>query len=55
MTTQTKPTCKLVRAGESYVGKQAFTYFAGVSAESAGAEAGMGREWGGCGAGVGRS
>jgi uncharacterized RmlC-like cupin family protein len=39
MTTQTKPTCKLIRSDESYVGKQAFTYFAGVSAESAGAEA----------------
>lgn len=38
MTTQTQPTCKLIRLGESYEGKQAFTYFAGVSAESAGSQ-----------------
>lgn len=38
MTTQTQPTCKLIHAGESYEGKQAFTYFAGVSAESAGSQ-----------------
>ena len=31
--------CKLIRAGESYHGKQGFNYFAGVSSESAGAQA----------------
>ena len=34
-----KPTCQLVQSGESYVGKQAFTYFAGISAENTGAQA----------------
>jgi uncharacterized RmlC-like cupin family protein len=38
MTTQTSSTCKLIQRGESYEGKQAFTYFAGVSAQSAGAQ-----------------
>jgi uncharacterized RmlC-like cupin family protein len=32
-------TCKLIHAGESYRGKQGFDYFAGVSAQSAGAKA----------------
>ncbi len=38
MTTQTKPTCTLIHPSESYEGKQAFTYFAGISAESTGAK-----------------
>jgi uncharacterized RmlC-like cupin family protein len=38
MTTQTSAACKLIKPGESYEGKQAFTYFAGVSAQSAGAQ-----------------
>jgi uncharacterized RmlC-like cupin family protein len=33
-----KPICKLVRSQESYEGKQALTYFAGISAESTGAQ-----------------
>lgn len=35
----TEPTCILIPSGETYTGKQAFTYFAGVSAESCGARA----------------
>lgn len=35
----TNPTCKLITQGASYEGKQAFTYFAGISAETAGAKA----------------
>ena len=38
MSTQPR-TCQLVRPEGSYVGKQAFTYFAGVSAENTGADA----------------
>jgi len=34
----TLPTCRLVRAGESFVGKQALTYAVGISAESVGAQ-----------------
>ncbi len=30
--------CALVRAGSTYEGKQGFTYFHGISAESVGAE-----------------
>ncbi|MCB0168357.1 MAG: cupin domain-containing protein [Anaerolineae bacterium] len=37
MDQQTKPTCKLIKPGETYTGKQAFTYFAGISAENTGA------------------
>ena len=33
-----KATCKLIRPGETYEGKQNFTYFAGISAESAGSQ-----------------
>lgn len=33
---QQKPTCRVVQTGETYTGKQAFTYFAGVSAENTG-------------------
>jgi uncharacterized RmlC-like cupin family protein len=32
-----KPTCRVVRRGETYAGKQGFDYFAGISAESVGA------------------
>jgi uncharacterized RmlC-like cupin family protein len=32
------PTCKIIRATESYDGKQGLNYFEGVSAESAGAQ-----------------
>ena len=39
MTGQPKPTCKVIQSGgESYTGKQAFTYFAGISAENCGAQ-----------------
>lgn len=38
MNTQTKPTCHILHTGDTYTGKQAFTYFAGISAESTGAE-----------------
>ena len=31
--------CKLIRAGESYDGKQGLSYFSGISSESAGAQA----------------
>lgn len=31
-----QPTCQLVRAGETYTGKQGFSYFHGISAERAG-------------------
>lgn len=39
MTNVAERTCKRIHGGESYTGKQAFTYFAGVSAETAGSEA----------------
>ncbi len=32
-----EPTCRVIHAGETYEGKQGLSYFAGVSAESAGA------------------
>jgi uncharacterized RmlC-like cupin family protein len=35
--TQTKPTCRVVRGAETFRGKQGLNYFAGISAESAGA------------------
>ncbi len=34
-----KPTCKIVRPSGTYDGKQGFSYFEGISAESAGAQA----------------
>jgi uncharacterized RmlC-like cupin family protein len=37
MAAHDKPTCKVIRTGDSYTGKQTFTYFAGVSAQSTGA------------------
>lgn len=38
MTTQPKPTCTVMRAGETYKGKQAFTYFAGISSANSSAQ-----------------
>lgn len=38
MTIQTKPTCKVIHGGETFHGKQGLDYFAGISAESAGAK-----------------
>jgi uncharacterized RmlC-like cupin family protein len=38
MAMQPKPTCKVIRTDETYEGKQAFTYFAGISAENCGAQ-----------------
>ena len=32
-----RPDCRLVRAGETYAGKQGFNYVTGISAETAGA------------------
>lgn len=37
--TEKTNTCRLVRPDASYVGKQAFTYFTGISADNVGAEA----------------
>src|SRR4051812_47096403 len=37
MDAKTAPTCRLLRPGESYAGKQGFTYTAGISSETAGA------------------
>jgi uncharacterized RmlC-like cupin family protein len=34
--TQSAPSCRRIRPGETYAGKQGFDYFAGISAESAG-------------------
>ncbi len=38
MTSETQPTCRVFRPGESYAGKQGLSYMAGISAESAGAK-----------------
>ena len=38
MAVESKPTCRVFRAGETYAGKQGFDYAAGISAESAGAK-----------------
>jgi uncharacterized RmlC-like cupin family protein len=38
MTDDPVPTCTVVRAGATYAGRQGFDYFAGISAESAGAK-----------------
>ena len=38
METKVKPTCKIVKPGQQYTGKQAFTYFAGIAAETTGSE-----------------
>ena len=32
-----QPDCRLIRPGETYVGRQGLTYAAGISAETAGA------------------
>ena len=37
MTAPTEPTCRKFRPGDTYAGKQGFSYAAGISAESAGA------------------
>lgn len=36
MLQSSKPTCRLVRSGQSYDGKQGFRYFEGISAETVG-------------------
>lgn len=36
MSEQTTLTCKVIRPGHTYQGKQAFTYFAGIAAENTG-------------------
>ena len=35
---QHKPTCAVIHQGETYTGKQAFAYFAGIPAENCGAQ-----------------
>lgn len=37
MTTASTPTCRVIHPDETYEGKQGLAYFAGISAESAGA------------------
>ena len=37
MSDDARPTCRVVRPGETYAGKQGFDYHAGISAESVGA------------------
>lgn len=39
MPASSQPTCTVIRSTEAYEGKQGLTYFAGISAESAGAQA----------------
>jgi uncharacterized RmlC-like cupin family protein len=39
MSTSSQQTCTIIRSNETYEGKQGLTYFAGVSAQSAGAKA----------------
>jgi uncharacterized RmlC-like cupin family protein len=39
MPASSQPTCTVIRSTESYEGKQGLIYFAGISAESAGAKA----------------
>ena len=38
MGVQSQPTCRVIRAGETYDGKQGLTYFCGVAAETVGAQ-----------------
>ena len=38
MSVPLKPTCRLVRPGETYDGKQGLTYFAGIAAETVGSQ-----------------
>ncbi|MCB1491439.1 MAG: cupin domain-containing protein [Rhodobiaceae bacterium] len=37
MSEETRPACQVFRAESTYAGKQGFSYFAGISAETAGA------------------
>ena len=39
MSTSSTPTCTVIHSNETYEGKQGLTYFAGISAQSAGSEA----------------
>ena len=39
MTAQTKPECRVVRPGGTYDGKQGFSYFEGIAAETVGSQA----------------
>ena len=39
MSASSQPTCSVIRSKESYDGKQGLTYFAGISVQSAGAQA----------------
>jgi uncharacterized RmlC-like cupin family protein len=39
MTVRSKPTCRLVRPGNSYDGKQGLSYFEGIAAETVGSSA----------------
>jgi uncharacterized RmlC-like cupin family protein len=36
MSTSVKPTCQIIRPGHTYEGKQGFSYFEGIAAESVG-------------------
>lgn len=38
METSSKPTCRLVRPGDTYDGKQGFSYFQGIAAETVGSQ-----------------
>lgn len=38
MSTQTQQTCRVIRAADTYEGKQGLTYFCGVAAETVGAK-----------------
>jgi uncharacterized RmlC-like cupin family protein len=39
MNAETKAVCRVIKPGNTYLGKQAFTYFAGISRENTGAQA----------------
>jgi uncharacterized RmlC-like cupin family protein len=39
MSSNDRPTCKLIRPGSTYDGKQGFSYFEGISSQSAGSSA----------------
>ena len=38
MSASTKPTCRIIRPGHTYDGKQGFSYFEGIAAETVGAQ-----------------
>jgi uncharacterized RmlC-like cupin family protein len=38
MSTQSKPTCRVIRPGSTYDGKQGLSYFEGIAAETVGAK-----------------